>query len=402
MRRFKFSILLLVLVFMANEAISQSLNELKKQKEKTAQEIDYINGLLKETGQNARNSLNRLAVLEKSIKLQTNLISNINTEITYLDSSISQSLHRIDSLKIVLADVKSKYASMVRYARRNQNATNQLLFLLSAEDFNQAYKRFVYLRQYADYRKRQIEQIESIQISLNDQITEYNNRKDEKQDLLSVKVDQARKIEKQRSEQTEYYAGLQQKDKELRRKLEAQKKAELKLQQEIERIIADEARKVAAKSKKEPGFTMSAEDKALSGNFANNKGKFPWPVAKGLITDHFGEHPHPVLKHVTVRNSGIDITTQVGSKARAIFKGEVSKVVAIPGGNMAVIIRHGNYLTVYSNLVNVAVQSGQTIETKQEIGSIFTDADEDNKTVLKFQIWKENVKLDPEVWLNQQ
>ena len=272
MRRFKFSILLLVLVFMANEAISQSLNELKKQKEKTAQEIDYINGLLKETGQNARNSLNRLAVLEKSIKLQTNLISNINTEITYLDSSISQSLHRVDSLKIVLADVKSKYASMVRYARRNQNATNQLLFLLSAEDFNQAYKRFVYLRQYADYRKRQIEQIESIQISLNEQITEYNNRKDEKQDLLSVKVDQARKIEKQRSEQTEYYAGLQQKDKELRRKLEAQKKAELKLQQEIERIIADEARKVAAKSKKEPGFTMSAEDKALSGNFANNKG----------------------------------------------------------------------------------------------------------------------------------
>jgi murein hydrolase activator len=388
-----------ILFLVVNTIHGQSLNELKKQKEKTAQEIEYINNLLQETGKNARTSLNRLAVLEKSIKLQGNLINNINSEIVYLDTSISRSLKRVDSLTVELSSVKEKYSSMIRYARRNQDANNQLVFLLSAEDFNQAYKRFVYLRQYADYRRRQAEQISEIKRSLDQQIANFNMRKDEKQRLLTSKVKQTEIIEQQKVSQNEYYSELQQKEKELKKKLEAQRRAEIRLQQEIERIIAEEAKKVAAKSKTEPGFVMSSEDRVLTGDFSKNQGNFPWPVGRGLITDHFGEHPHPVLKYVMMRNAGIDITTQAGEKARAIYKGEVSKVVAIPGGNMAVIIRHGNYLTVYSNLVSVSVQSGQKVDTKQDIGTIFTDSDEDNKTVLKFQIWRENNKLDPEQWI---
>lgn len=389
------------LVCFAFNASGQSLEELRKQKEKTASEIEFINNLLKETNSNAKASLNRLAVLERQIKLQDALINNITGEIGYLDGSIHQNLMRIDSLSFEYKSVKDKYASMIRYASRNQDKNSQLLFLLSAQDFNQAYKRFIYLRQYADYRRKQAERITEFKNSITNQLLQLNKRKEEKQNLLVSKVNQTKIIEQQKKKQNNVYSELQQKGHDLKRKLENQRKAELRLQQEIERVIADEAKKGSRKSSKETGFALTSEEKILSGDFSKNRGKFPWPVQRGLITDHFGEHPHAVLKYVVVRNAGVDITTQASAKARAIFKGEVTKVVAIPGGNMAVIIRHGNYLTVYSNLSEVFVKAGQRVEIKEEIGSIFTDQGDDNKTVLKFQLWRENTKLDPEDWLKR-
>ncbi len=382
-------------------SFGQSLEELRKQKENTASEIEYINKLLKETNTNAKASLNRLAVLERQIKLQDIYINNIVGEICFLDTSIQQNLKRIDSLSRNLLVVKQKYAAMIRYAQRNQDNNNQWLFLFSAEDFNQAYKRFVYLRQYADYRRKQADRISEFKKSMTNQLLELNERKNKKQNLLISKVNQTKIIEKQKSLQSVVFSELQQKEKELRAKLENQRKAELRLQQEIERVIADEAKKANRKVSKDSGLALTPEEKVLSGDFSNNRGKFPWPVQRGLITDHFGEHAHAVLKYVLVRNSGIDITTQANAKARAIFKGEVTKIVAIPGGNMAVIIRHGNYLTVYSNLSNVFVTAGQKVDIKEEIGSIFTDQDDDNKTVLKFQLWRESTKLDPEDWLSR-
>ena len=215
--------------------------------------------------------------------------------------------------------------------------------------------------------------------------------------MLEQKRDESQQIRQQKSEQNEYYAGLQQKQRELKQKLEQQRRVEQRLQKEIERIIAEEAKKAAA-SKDKKGFGLTPAEKELSTDFGKNKGRFPWPVDRGLITEEFGEHPHPVLKRVMVRNNGIDITTSAGEKARAIFRGVVSRVVAIPGGNMAVIIRHGNYLTVYSNLSDVFVRVGQNVDTKQEIGKIYTDPS-DNKTVLKFQLWHENQKENPEDWI---
>ena len=391
-----------ILVCFSFNTLGQSLEELRKQKEKTASEIEYINNLLKETNSNAKASLNRLAVLERQIKLQDNLINNITGEIGYLDTSIQQNSKRIDSLSAEMESVKLRYASMIRYANRNQNSNNQLLFLLSSQDFNQAYKRFIYLRQYADYRRKQAERITEFKNSIGGQLVEFNKRKEEKQNLLVSKVKQTKIIEQQKIQQNDVYSDLQQKEKDLKKKLENQRKAELRLQQEIERVISDEAKKITRKKSKEPGLALTPAEKVLSGDFSNNRGKFPWPVQRGLITDHFGDHPHAVLKYVVVRNSGIDITTQANAKARAIFKGEVTKVVAIPGANFAVIIRHGNYLTVYSNLSDVFVKAGQKVEIKDEIGSIFTDQNDDNKTVLKFQLWRENTKLDPEDWLIRQ
>ena len=391
-----------IFICFSSNTFGQSLDELRKQKEKTASEIEYINNLLKETNSNAKASLNRLAVLERQIKLQDNLINNITGEIGYLDTSIQQNSKRIDSLGTELESVKLKYASMIRYANRNQNSNNQLLFLLSSEDFNQAYKRFIYLKQYADYRRKQAERITEFKSSIGGQLIEFNKRKEQKKDLLVSKVKQTKIIEQQKIQQNDVYSDLQQKEKDLKRKLENQRRAELRLQQEIERVISDEAKKLTRKKSKEPGLSLTPAEKVLSGDFSNNRGKFPWPVLRGVITDHFGDHPHAVLKYVVVRNSGIDITTQANAKARAIFKGEVTKVVAIPGANYAVIIRHGNYLTVYSNLNDVYVKAGQKVEIKDEIGSVFTDRNDDNKTVLKFQLWRESTKLDPEDWLIRQ
>ena len=230
---------------------------------------------------------------------------------------------------------------------------------------------------------------------------DLGKRKSDKQQLLSSRVSQSDKYAKQKAEQKEYYVNLQKKEKDLRKKLENQQKIAGKLEQEIERIIAEEARKAAAKAAKTPGIKPSPELKHLSDDFSMNKGKLPWPLQRGLITDHFGEHPDLVLKHVIRRNSGIDITTQSGAKVRAVFKGEVTKVLPNIGGNMAIILRHGSYLTVYSNLASVSVHVGEKVDTKQEIGTVFTDKEDDNKTVLKFQLWYESSKLDPEKWIAQ-
>ena len=398
--------LLLLGVVSSASGQSKSINDLRKQKEKTTQEIEYINHLLKETDQNTKTSINRLTMLEQKIRLQESLISNINSELTYLDSTIERSSKNLDSLNADLAMIKSRYAGMIRYARRNQDTNNQLLFLLSADDFNQAYKRFAYLKQYADYRRTQAEEISALKEKLEKLVVDLNARKSEKQLALSSKKSQSDKYAKQKADQKEYYAQLQKKEKDLRKKLEGQQKIAQRLEQAIEQSIEEEARRIAAKNAKSAKTVKGAiakatpEQKILSDDFSLNKGKLPWPLQKGLITDHFGEHPDLVLKHVIKRNSGIDITTQSGAKARAVFKGEVSKVLAIPGGNMAIILRHGSYLTVYSNLASVSVQVGQTVQIKQELGTIFTDKEDDNKTVLKFQIRYEYDKLDPEKWIS--
>jgi len=392
-------ITLLFFIGRSSFTFGQSLNELKLQKEKTASEIEYINTLLKEASSNTKVSLNQLAVLNRKVGLQQNLINSIGSELNYLDQSIDQSSKRIDSLETELQSVKIKYAQMIRYAQRNEQSNNRLLFLLSSENFNQAYKRFIYLKQYADYRRKQSQRIVEFKDTISAQLNALNIKKGEKRNLLNTSVKETQLIEQQRKEENSVYTELKQKEKDLRKKLDNQRKVEIKLQQEIERLIAEEANKASRKSSKQPGLLLTPEEKLLSGDFSNNKSKLPWPVARGVITDHFGEHPHPVLKYVVVRNSGIDITTQANSSARAVFKGEVSKVVAIPGGNMAVIIRHGNYLTVYSNLSEVFVKAGQKVNTKEDIGRIFTDNDEGNKTVLKFQIWHESTKLNPEAWI---
>jgi murein DD-endopeptidase MepM/ murein hydrolase activator NlpD len=374
--------------------MSQSLDELSKEKEKTAKEIIYTNKLLRDAGKNAEASLSHLILIRRQLKLQKKLIEEINSEIKLINISIADNTLIVSLINSDLEIIKENYVSMIRYAGRNSSIDNKLLFILSSEDFNQAYKRFIYLKQYSDYRRKQIVLISSLKGLLHKKNEDLESRKNEKRYLLVVKRKETEELLNQKSSQNTYYAELQNQQRKLKAKLNKQLKIERKLQQEIEKVIALEKNRG-----KKTDYELTPEELMLSDDFSKNKGTFPWPVKHGVITAKYGEHPHPVLKYVKVRNNGIDITTNQREKARTVFRGEVTRVVAIPGGNMAVIIRHGNYLTVYSNLSTVFVKAGQVVNTMQEIGEIFTDSKSANETILKFQLWNENKKENPENWL---
>lgn len=389
--------LLFLLVLGSLASTGQSLDELRKKKEKTNEEIKYTNRLLEEAKKTEKQTLNKYNILNKQIQLRTNLITGINSEVGVLADFIDQNAWLISSLNADLAELKNEYANMIVFAQRNQTNYTEVLFLLSSSSFNQAYKRMMYLKQYTEYRKKQAELINWIQGLVQVKVTHLQEQRSQKETLLQAKKREADQLSKEKKQQGKYLTSLQKKQKDFKKKLQEQQRIEAQLSREIERIIEEEVRK-AKKSGKDT-YEMTPEQKLVSGQFEQNKRRIPWPVERGVITDHFGIHEHAVLKNIKVKNNGVDISTARGSTARSVFGGEVSRVFEINGGNRAVIIRHGKYLTVYSNLVNIQVKSGDKVSIKQTLGTIATDSEDGDKTVLKFQIWKENVKMDPEDWI---
>ena len=372
---------------------AQTLDELRKRKEKTQKEIEYLNSLINETGETTRATLNKLSMLNQQIELRTNLIIDYNAQLTLLQKSIGENIQTIESMNEDLAMLRSRYEGMIKQAFRNRGNYSQLVFMLSSENFNQAYKRMFYIRQMARYRKKQSEEIEMLKVSLETQTVELNNKKQEQTEILNQQMAETSKLNLEKEKQANYQKQLQKKEKELKSKLQKQQVIERKLQKDIEQLIVKEVKKAKT-------TTATPEEKLLSSDFAKNKGRLPWPTQSGIITGRFGVYTDPVNNKLTFKNDGIDISTSPGEKARAIFNGKVM-VVFVLSGNPAVIIRHGEYLSVYSNLKEVFVKQGDNVTTKQEIGLIFTDSFEDNKTTLKFQIRKEILKLDPEEWISK-
>ena len=392
------SLFLSLLFFLCGLSLfGQSLTELRDKKNNTSQVIKYTSGLLQEAQKNEKASLGKLKLLNSQIQNRNQLIENINAEIDVLDQYIEENTKVSEMLSKDLANLKKEYASMIRFAQKNKNSYDLIIFLLSSENINQAYKRMLYLKQYARYRKSQADVIQSINDLLEQKIASLQKKKQEKADLLTSKNDETQQLLSEKNQQGRFIQSLKTQQRSLRKKLREQQKEQESLNREIERLLEEEARK----SREKGQFEMTPEQKLVAADFEKNKGRIPWPVARGIITEHFGVHAHAVLKNIQVKSNGIEINTQKSSKARAVFDGVVSKVFAISGGNMAVIIRHGSFLSVYSNLKEVFVKTGQTVKTKQEIGEIFTDPNDDNKTVLKFQVWKENQKMNPEDWISQ-
>lgn len=392
-------LLLLIFAFFVTVANGQSLKELREKKDKTNEQIKYTSKLLEEAKQNEKKTLNKYNILKRQIELRTNLISGMNSEVNVLDGFIDENAWLVSSLNSDLDELKKEYAKMILFAQKNQTNYNKLLFVLSANSFNQAYKRILYLRQYTEYRKKQAELIVWIRDLIDQKVQKLQKQRSEKEELLQTKKNEADRLANERQQQGQYLTSLQKKQREFRKKLREQQQIEAQLSREIQKIIDEEVNKAKASGK--TGFELTPEQKLVSGQFEQNKHRLPWPVERGVITDHFGIHEHPVLKNIQVRNNGIDISTAQGAKARAVFNGEVSRVFLVTGGNYAVIIRHGNYLSVYSNLINLLVRAGDKVTTKEPIGTIGTDYSDGDKTVLKFQIWKENEKQNPEDWITK-
>jgi len=417
-------LLLFISLFLAVCVSGQSLDELRQKKQKTNEQIKYTTKLLEEAKKNQTKTLNKFNILNKQIELRSTLITGINSEVTVISGFIDQNAWLVASLNSDLEELKKEYAQMIVFAQKNQTNYSKLLFVLSSNSFNQAYKRIMYLKQYTEYRKRQAELIQWIRDLIQVKVSRLQLQKAEKEVLLESKKQEADKLTKEKKQQGQYLTSLQKQQKEFEKKLKEQQQIEAQLSREIQRIIEEEVRKAREREKERerreaaasktggkttekssgktsgtPRIELTPEEKLASDKFEQNKRRLPWPVERGVITDHFGVHEHPVLKNIQVKNNGIDISTNPGMKARSIFTGEVSRVFMVTGGNMAVIIRHGKYLTVYSNLVNVLVKQGDNVVTKQTIGTIGTDDEEESKAVLKFQIWRENEKMNPEEWI---
>lgn len=385
---------------------AQNKKELEKKKAALQKEIEFTNKQLKIVEKNKNSTAEQLSTLRKKIQLREALIGTINSEISSLGGAIASTTQEIGSLENELQKLKKEYAAMIRSAYLTRNNYQLLMFIFASEDFNQAYKRMKYLQQYGIYRRSQATKIVGTQEELNGKKQELELKKNEKTSLRNTEQKQKSTLEKEKKDQDKLLVKLTDREKKLKKELADKQAAKKKLDRAIENIIRkeiDAARKKAvAEGKKNITnnnvFTLTPEAAKLSSNFSGNKGLLPWPVQEGTISSSFGEHPHKELKGIVVKNNGIDIQSGRGAVARSIFEGKVSGVINIPGAGKAVIIRHGDYLSVYSNLETVSIGTGDKVSTKQTIGTI-GEAGEGAKGELHLEIWKNTTKLDPKSWL---
>lgn len=396
MKKLVFVCILLILQIAVK---AQSINSLQQQKENAAKEIELTNRLLSQVQQKEKASLNSLQLINNNINQRNTLISNLNAEIKLYEEFIQNNNLVVEMLTDDLKKMKIEYARLIRVTYLSKRAGNNLLFLLSAENFNQAYRRMLYMRRYTSFRNNQAATMKTLQSLLNEKAENLEKLKATRQQLLSDTRSETQKLAQEKSRQNQEIQKLKRQQQDLRKKLQQQRLVEQQLEREIQRIIEEEARK--NREAGEPAYALTPEQMLVGENFEQNKLRLPWPVERGVITERFGIHRHPVLEKVQVRNNGINIATEPGSKVRAVFNGEVSRVFGITGGNSAVIIRHGNFLTVYSNLLEVTVKKGEKVSARQNIGTVYTDFDDGNKSILKFQIWRENQKLNPEEWIGR-
>lgn len=397
-----YPLLLMGALFIGVTVNAQSKKELEDKKKKLQKEISLTNKLLNETKKNKELSLDELLKLKSKINARQGLISALNSEVRLYNNQIKQNIEVIASLEEDLKKLKSEYAKMIYYAYLHKNSYDKIMFIFASKSFNQAYKRLKYLQQYSEFRKNQANSIVKTQEELKLKITELDQVKQEKIALLSLEEQEKQKLAVEQVEKENVVKKLQGKEQQLKQDLAKKQEAASKLQKAIQKIIEEEIRKAREAAKKagntSKGFPMTPEALKLSNSFAANKGKLPWPVLEGVITDRFGKHPHPVLTGIVINNNGIDISTTKGAIARAIFEGEVSSVAIIPGEGKVVMVRHGEYLSVYSYMTDVFVKKGDKVDTKQHLGTLVSEPGK-SKTDVHLEIWKGMTKLNPEYWI---
>lgn len=368
---------------------SQTLEELKKRREKTEKEIELATSLLTQTEQERVSTVEQLSLLKNQINLRKSLIDDITKQIELKEKQIEQKSIDIQELNINLKNLKAEYAQLIQYAWKNRKDMHILMFIFASDDFNQAYRRLRFYQQFIRYREKQGREIKSTQEIIENELLGLSQSRTDLEDALASKSDEIAKLNAQENRYSKSVVQLKRKEKQLAKQLKERKKAMEALNKEIAQLIAEEAKQTKVRD---------ARYIELSEGFSGNKGKLPWPTEQGIIVSDFGEHNHPVIKGVKIRNNGVDIRTQSKASVKAIYEGVIKKIVSIPGANIAVIIRHGDFLTVYSNLSSVSVEVEQRVDTNQKIGVAFTDPQE-GKGMLNLQIWHESNIQNPKDWI---
>lgn len=391
--------------------------------------IAATESLLKNTKKDVSSQLNSLTSLNSQINQRKQYITTINNDVEKLNREINNLDNQLRGLQKDLKEKKKKYEASVQYLYKNRSIQEKLLFILSADNLSQTYRRMLYAREYATYQRLQGEEILKKQEQIKKKQAELKKTREAKQSLLKERENEKLKLEKQEKEKKTILDSLKKKQKGLQAEISKKKREANQLNARIDKLIAEEiekarkqalaeAKKEAAKNKankssgsgstgstKKPApvdaYTMSKADRELSGSFTNNKGKLPMPITGAyMITSKYGQYAVEGLKNVKLDNKGIDIQGKPGAQARAIFDGKVAAVFQL-NGLFNVLIRHGSYISVYCNLSSASVKSGDTVKTRQSIGKVFSNSADNNRTVLHFQLRKEKDKLNPEPWLER-
>jgi len=372
---------------------AQTRKDLEDQRKKTLEEITYVDNLIKEATKEKSTSINQLKIIGNKLVLRENVISGMKQEINLLNQRIELNKTAMDLMEKDLVTMRKEYANTIINSYKVKKGNPELWYLLSARDFNQGYKRLKYLQQVTIYRHQETARIQEL---VNEIEKTKRNLQEDLYNLSDLKGNEERQkalLQQEKEKKKKMINSFGNKEKQLKKELEQKKKIVQKIDEEISKIIEEE-------KKKRLTTDLTPEQKLIGENFSDNKGRLPWPVEKGIITGQFGEQKHQILTYVTEKNIGIEITSLGKTTARSVFKGQVMRVFPIPGGNVAIIIGHGKYLSVYQNIINVKIKQGDMVELKQEIGDVFNDNENGSKSILYFMIFDEKY-LDPELWISK-
>jgi len=398
---------LVLLMALPTMAQSKKQKELEEQRQTILNEIRQINSLLFKTQGEKKSVLNEVEDLNQRISARENLIRVTNQQANLLTREINDNLKKMEQLRDELTALKADYAAMIQKSYKSKSQQSRIMFLLSAENFLQAYKRVQYMKQYTKHRKKQGESIKNKNEQLQILNTGLIEQKNEKQLLVEENKIARTRLNQEKKDQEALVATLKKDEGKFAAQIRKKQKEADAIDKQIDAVIraaiaasnktTTTGNTRAAKSSATT-FALTAEAKALGASFNTNKGKLPWPVEKGVVIRRYGKRRHPQLPNITTFSSGVEIATESGAKARAVFNGTVLEIQQIKGANRSVYIQHGNFISVYSNLINITVKKGDAVRTKQELGTIFTNP-VSKKTVTKFVIYKNEKRLNPADWV---
>ncbi len=374
--------------------------ELEVQKQRLTSEIKQINTLLFKNTRKKKDVLSEVEDLNLKIAVRSQLVNVNNQQANLLTRQISVNERDIGNLRKELTALKKDYAEMIRKSYKSKSSQNRLMFLFSSESFLQAYKRIQYMKQYASFRKKQGDEIAIKTTTLQTLNTTLINQKRKKEALVSENRKVQQTLEGERKSQEVLIRSLKKRASSLASSIKQKQKKAAAIDREIERLIREAiaASNKAAGKKSSKAFALTPEARLLAKNFTANKGRLPWPVEKGVVTQRFGTQPHPVVRTTMIKSNGVTIATSPNAIARAVFEGEVMTILSFKGSNPTVLIKHGNYITTYKNIGKLYVKKGEKVKAKQAIGEIFTHP-QTGKTILQFSVFNEFTPQDPKSWI---
>jgi septal ring factor EnvC (AmiA/AmiB activator) len=397
--------LIVLLTALTTSAAAQTMVDLDQRRKKAEEEIAYIDKLLRQNSADRQNSVQQMKLVREKIKTRKQLLAGIDAQIKMMEHDVSKKQDEIVYLQHHFDTLNKSYEQLLYQAYKNRHKSHWLMAVLSSENAGQAYRRWNYFKQYASSINEQAAKIKQTAKTLADEVASLTTKKTALSRRMTDRQREMQMLEKEEAEGQKMVNDLSGQEQELTRKMADQRKTVERINRQIEKIVSEQAKKDRQQRQKAAAAStnLPTPDKTLSAKFENNRGQLPWPVQKGVITERFGVHYHPVFKNIKMQpNNGIDISTEANSPVQAVFDGEIRRVFTVPGMNNCVMVLHGDYYTLYCKLSNVAVKIGDKVTAGQTIGSVFTT----DNTVLHFEIWKaknngEAEKADPELWLKR-